>query len=278
MHSEGSTNNMNISQELSSIDFSLADFQESASCSDFCGVKELYIYSYSCGAKEFSVCSILYGAKKSFACSNFHGAKESFTCDLNSIDHSVAHNLSFNSVTHSHSVIYDLSVVHDHSVVYNYSYNVGQVVHNFDKFVNLNEFFQENEDGTEYKNATKTKNEPLHPIAGEGFDIMKKTLNLAIAMGRVEELYEIHKNFTGKMENEVVNQARNSNNIAEFVLTISNPISVRTKSDKENRVGRPQKILKDADLNVSKSSKIKERKCGICNKEGHNAHTCPKGS
>ncbi|CAG8763829.1 5724_t:CDS:1, partial [Cetraspora pellucida] len=137
----------------------------------------------------------------------------------------------------------------------------------------------------------------------EEFDIMKKTLNLTIAMSRVEELYKIYKNFIGKIENKVVNQARNSNNIAKFVLTISNSISVKTKDqpkglnnvnadikrkkkqiprhnqdNKENRIRKPQKILKDADLNVSKSSKIKEKKCSICNKRRHNACTCSKES
>ncbi|CAG8641981.1 hypothetical protein C2G38_2294093 [Gigaspora rosea] len=91
---------------------------------------------------------------------------------------------------------------------------------------------------------------------GEGFGIMKKTLNLAIAAGRVEELYEIHKNFIGQIENEVV--SRSGDDYAEFALTINNPVSVRMKGQpkgsnninsdikgksnqdaRENRVGRP---------------------------------------
>ncbi|RIB20915.1 hypothetical protein C2G38_2034822 [Gigaspora rosea] len=131
----------------------------------------------------------------------------------------------------------------------------------------------------------------------------KKTLNLAIATGRIEELYEIHKNFASEMEDEVVNKVKNGNNIAEFALTISNSTRVKTKGRpkgsnnvnldikgkrkqipehnqgvKENKVRRPRKILQDAVLNVSESSKSKERKCGICNRGGYNAHTCSKGS
>ncbi|CAG8613659.1 12268_t:CDS:2 [Gigaspora rosea] len=105
---------------------------------------------------------------------------------------------------------------------------------------------------------------------GEEFGIMKKTLNLAIAAGRVEELYEIHKNFTGQMENKVV--SRSGDDHAEFALTINNPVSVRTKGrpkgsnnvnsnikgksnqdTRENRVGRPRKVLQEVALNVSES-------------------------
>ncbi|CAG8786366.1 23053_t:CDS:2, partial [Gigaspora rosea] len=92
----------------------------------------------------------------------------------------------------------------------------------------------------------------------------EKTLNLAIAMDRIEELYKIYKNFASKIEGEVVNEVENVDNIAEFVLTISNPTSVKTKGwpkesnivnldtkgkrkqipehnqgDKENKVGKP---------------------------------------
>ncbi|RIB03901.1 hypothetical protein C2G38_2048894 [Gigaspora rosea] len=120
---------------------------------------------------------------------------------------------------------------------------------------------------------------------GEEFGIMKKTLNLAIAAGRVEELYEIHKNFTGQMENKVV--SRSGDDHAEFALTINNPVSVRTKGrpkgsnnvnsnikgksnqdTRENRVGRPRKVLQEVALNVSESSKSKEENVVFVIKEG----------
>ncbi|RIB06538.1 hypothetical protein C2G38_2046716 [Gigaspora rosea] len=135
---------------------------------------------------------------------------------------------------------------------------------------------------------------------GEGFGLMKKTLNLAIATGRVEELYAIHKDFIGEMENVVKSQVSCDDNIAEFALNLigiktkgrpkgSNNANVDIKGkrkqipksdqdDKENKAKRPRKILQDADLNVSESSKFKGRKCGICNEKGHNAHTCLRGS
>ncbi|CAG8819782.1 44716_t:CDS:1, partial [Gigaspora margarita] len=40
------------------------------------------------------------------------------------------------------------------------------------------------------------------------------------------------------------------------------------QEDKENKAKRPRKILQDAELNVSESSKTKGRKCGICNEGG----------
>ncbi|KAF0496969.1 protein far1-related sequence 11-like [Gigaspora margarita] len=132
---------------------------------------------------------------------------------------------------------------------------------------------------------------------------MKKILNLAIATGRIEELYAIHKGFVSKIKNEVLSQVRCDDNITEFTLTINNLISIKTKSqpkdsnntnadikgkrkqipgsyqeDKENKAKRPRKILQDTELNVSESSKFKERKCGICNEGGHNTHTCLRGS
>ncbi|RIB22450.1 hypothetical protein C2G38_2295400 [Gigaspora rosea] len=98
-------------------------------------------------------------------------------------------------------------------------------------------------------------------------------------------------------------QVSYDDNIAKFALTINNPIGIKTKGqpkgssnanveikekrkqisesdqdDKKNKAKRPQKILQDVNLNVSKSSKPKVKQCSICNKEGHNAHTCLRGS
>jgi hypothetical protein len=99
---------------------------------------------------------------------------------------------------------------------------------------------------------------------GKGFGIMKKTLNLAIATGkilsllnsdsigiqilpffiynyfyiatgRIEELYEIHEKLAKEMEIEVA-QAVQGNDITEFAHTISNPISIRTKGRKPKSI------------------------------------------
>ncbi|RIB29181.1 hypothetical protein C2G38_2027931 [Gigaspora rosea] len=85
----------------------------------------------------------------------------------------------------------------------------------------------------------------------------EKTLNLAIATGRVKELYAIHKDFIGEMENEVASQVSCADNIAEFALIINNPIVIKTKSQpkgsnntnadikgKENRFLDPIKMTK----------------------------------
>ncbi|RIB13854.1 hypothetical protein C2G38_2040652 [Gigaspora rosea] len=131
----------------------------------------------------------------------------------------------------------------------------------------------------------------------------EKTLNLVIATGRIEELYEIHKNFASKMKDEVVNEVENGDNIAEFALTISNPTSVKTKGrpkgsnnvnldikekrkqipehnqgNKKNKVGRPRKLLQDAVLNVSESSKSRERKCVFVIEKGTTHVLVLKGS
>src|SRR5205085_3411469 len=65
-----------------------------------------------------------------------------------------------------------------------------------------------------------------------GFGIMKKTLNLAIATGRMEELYEVHSRLAKEMEAEIAGQVKNGDNITEFASTISNPIGIKTKGQK----------------------------------------------
>jgi hypothetical protein len=67
---------------------------------------------------------------------------------------------------------------------------------------------------------------------GKGFGIMKKTLNLAIATGRTEELYELHMKLAKEMESEIVGQVKNGDNITEFASTISNPIGIKKKGRK----------------------------------------------
>ena len=64
---------------------------------------------------------------------------------------------------------------------------------------------------------------------GKGFGIMKKTLNLAITMGRLDELYEFHEKFVKEMEAEITAQTLQGNDIFEFACTINNPHSIRSK-------------------------------------------------
>ena len=65
---------------------------------------------------------------------------------------------------------------------------------------------------------------------GRGFGIMKKTLDLAITTGRINELCEMHEKLTKEMESKVAHQAvQGNNNIVEFANVISNPINVRKK-------------------------------------------------
>jgi hypothetical protein len=149
---------------------------------------------------------------------------------------------------------------------------------------------------------------------GRGFGIMKKTLNLAIATGRMKELYEVHLRLAKEMEAEIAGQVKNGESIVEFASTISNPIGIKTKgrkpkefnhakldrkgkkrevsesdpSDKENNTNnesheeppckKPRRTLQDIesnDLIDHEISKSKKRTCGICNEKGHNARTCP---
>ncbi|CAG8672713.1 7752_t:CDS:2 [Cetraspora pellucida] len=105
---------------------------------------------------------------------------------------------------------------------------------------------------------------------GKGFGLMKKTLDLAIATGRAEELYELHLNLSKKMEIEIatkedqlVEQNDDKNN---FISTIID------ESDKDSDYSEklPDSSL-DEVLNTQASS---SRQCGICRQRGHNVRTC----
>lgn len=100
---------------------------------------------------------------------------------------------------------------------------------------------------------------------GRGFGIMKKTLNLAIVTGRIDELCEIHEKLAKEMESEVA-QIVQGDNITEFAHTISNPISIRTKgrkpknlSNDANRKGKKRQIIVGDDENHKELSHKKLR-------------------
>ncbi|CAG8526429.1 6444_t:CDS:2, partial [Cetraspora pellucida] len=135
----------------------------------------------------------------------------------------------------------------------------------------------------------------------KGFGMMKKTLNLAIMTNRTNEPYKIYENFIKKIELKLIkkNNETEYNDSEEFACTISNPISVRTKSRKSKKIkgfndntniskgkNKKKQILQveynksdnDNDVNYKKGSNVKEKKgvkkCEICNSKGHNACMC----
>ncbi|CAG8591191.1 8611_t:CDS:2, partial [Cetraspora pellucida] len=59
----------------------------------------------------------------------------------------------------------------------------------------------------------------------KGFGIMKKVLDLSIAMGRYEELYEMHLNLMKEMEIKL----KTDNNHNNFITMINNPVSIHFK-------------------------------------------------
>ncbi|CAG8680211.1 4565_t:CDS:2 [Cetraspora pellucida] len=95
---------------------------------------------------------------------------------------------------------------------------------------------------------------------GKGFGLMKKTLDLAIATGRAEELYELYLNLFKKMEIEIatkegqlVEQNDDKNN---FISTISNSVNVRTKGRKKHK--REKDFNDTSNINKGKRRKVDE--------------------
>ncbi|RIB30576.1 hypothetical protein C2G38_2026739 [Gigaspora rosea] len=112
---------------------------------------------------------------------------------------------------------------------------------------------------------------------GKEFNIMKKTLDLAIATGRYEELYEIHINLTKKIEMQILTKDSHNildDNSTEFAATISNPIGIHSKVWKPKDTN--QNSFKKVNLGVDNliSQENLSRHCGICGQVGHNARTC----
>ncbi|CAG8451332.1 1561_t:CDS:2 [Racocetra fulgida] len=175
---------------------------------------------------------------------------------------------------------------------------IGQFEHNLQvNFTHLNNI------RGDYVFTSKVHKEISHKkLWGEGFGVMKKTLDLAIAMGKYDELYDMHLKLANKMEIELIrnngHNIQNDDDPAQFAITISNPIGVYSKGrkpkngrlisfndnkykkrkiDNTTRVdhkalGVHRNELSDiTNLNVS-------HRCGICGKTGHNSHICNMNS
>uniref|UniRef100_U9U5G7 Uncharacterized protein n=1 Tax=Rhizophagus irregularis (strain DAOM 181602 / DAOM 197198 / MUCL 43194) TaxID=747089 RepID=U9U5G7_RHIID len=145
----------------------------------------------------------------------------------------------------------------------------------------------------------------LESIRGSYVFTEEKTLNLAIAAGRIDELYEIHARFAKEIEDEISEQVINGGDCNDFANTISNPIHVRKKgrkpkdSNQTNTTNKGKKrvisenfnqnkqddILRDKsnedntdpglDDGIGENSRSNVRKCCVCNQKDHNSRTCP---
>ncbi|CAB4479910.1 unnamed protein product [Rhizophagus irregularis] len=124
---------------------------------------------------------------------------------------------------------------------------------------------------------------------GKGFGIMKKTLNLAIAAGRIDELYEIHARFAKEIEDEISEQVINGGNYNDFANTISNPIHVRKKGRKPkdlnqtNTTNKGKKRVISENFNQSKQDdsdrenqkKVYKRICTVLRDKSNEDNTDP---
>jgi hypothetical protein len=124
----------------------------------------------------------------------------------------------------------------------------------------------------------------------KGFGILKKTLNLAIAAGRIDELYEMHARFAKEIEDEISDQVINRSNCNDFAHTISNPIHIRKKRRKpkdSNQINTTNKGKKrmisenfdqskqdDSDReNQEKSSEVHKRICTVLRDKSNEDNT-----
>ncbi|CAG8642328.1 16535_t:CDS:2 [Cetraspora pellucida] len=131
------------------------------------------------------------------------------------------------------------------------------------------------------------------------FSIIKKTLDLAIATGQYEELYEMHLNLMKEMEIELVTEDNcnmGDNNIKLFAASISNPVGINKNLARQENCcsicgqARPNSCTCNSDVSNNQMDDVnkegfndvvncshhenKSRHCGICGQIGHNAHTC----
>ncbi|CAB5359026.1 unnamed protein product [Rhizophagus irregularis] len=124
---------------------------------------------------------------------------------------------------------------------------------------------------------------------GKGFGIMKKTLNLAIAAGRIDEFYEIHARFAKEIEDEISEQVINGGNCNDFANTISNPIHVRKKgrkpkdSNQTNTTNKGKKRVISENFNQNKQDdsdrenqeKVHKRICTVLRDKSNEDNTDP---
>ncbi|CAB4492900.1 unnamed protein product [Rhizophagus irregularis] len=124
---------------------------------------------------------------------------------------------------------------------------------------------------------------------GKGFGIMKKTLNLAIAAGRIDELYEIHARFAKEIEDQISEQVINGGNCNDFANTISNPIHVKKKgrkpkdSNQTNTTNKGKKRVISKNFNQNKQDdsdrknqeKVHKRICTVLRDKSNEDNTDP---
>ncbi|CAG8520501.1 946_t:CDS:2 [Cetraspora pellucida] len=84
--------------------------------------------------------------------------------------------------------------------------------------------------------TNKVRKEMLHKQQwGEGFGILKKTLELVIATGKYKKLYELHLKLSKEMKMKLTktndHNVLNDNSV-EFATTISNPVGIYSKGQK----------------------------------------------
>ncbi|CAG8490038.1 14766_t:CDS:10 [Cetraspora pellucida] len=107
----------------------------------------------------------------------------------------------------------------------------------------------------------------------KGFGIIKKVLDLSIATGRYEELYEIHLDLMKEMKMEL----KTDNNHNNFITMINNPVGIHSKGsaiqvNHNDTLNTYRKQMQD--ITNQESLESRSRHCGTCGQIGHNACTC----
>ena len=85
--------------------------------------------------------------------------------------------------------------------------------------------------------ATVQEEMSKRQLWGRGFGMMKRALNLAISTGHADELYDFHKTFADKIEQEIATKDGTENDdLLSVAARISNPLKVQTKGQKSKRL------------------------------------------